>query len=144
MDYLPAATQAPIQRAVELLQPKLDTLLRLYRRSSRTELALIGGATLLTLYNLRNYIRAKRQKLNLPPRVGYSLPIFGHLLYILRDPNGFLDWCADNYGEVFDLDLMTATVTVTAGRSAEEMLKAPSDQLSLEEGVLKGINAPLK
>jgi cytochrome P450 len=130
--------QNHIQHAVSLVRqlPISQSLEIFYNRSSRNELIVLGGATFLTLYNLATYIKASRQKLNLPPTVGYNLPIVGHSLYMLRNSNKFLDWCNEKYGEVYDLNLFGKTVTVTSGKSAEEVLKADSDKLSLEHGIL--------
>ncbi|KAI8885443.1 cytochrome P450 [Backusella circina FSU 941] len=130
--------QHHIQHAVSLVRqlPISQHLELFYKRSSRNELIFLGGATLLTLYNFAAYIKASRQKLNLPPTVGYNLPIVGHSLYMLANPHKFIDWCNDKYGEVYDLNLFGKTVTVASGRSAEEVLKADADKLSLEHGIL--------
>ena len=137
---LPTTARASIQKAIDIIQKTsaYPVLHEFYQRSSRNELLVLGGATFLTLYNLISYINSKRQKLHLPPRVAYGLPLVGHLPYLLYDSSRFLDWCADKYGEVFDLNLPGGVVTVTNGRSAEEALKASSDDLSLEKGVLEG------
>ncbi|CDH58333.1 cytochrome p450 [Lichtheimia corymbifera JMRC:FSU:9682] len=136
---LPTTARASIQKAIDLIQKTsaYPVLHQFYQRSSRNELLVIGGATFLTLYNLISYVNSKRQKLHLPPRVAYGLPLVGHLPYILYDGSRFLDWCVDKYGEVFDLSFPSGVVTVTSGRSAEEALKADSKDLSLEKGVLE-------
>ena len=137
--YLVSATTS-IGKAVNLFQNTefYSKALDFYRRSSRNELLVIGGATFITFYNLVSYIKERRQKLNLPPRVGYAFPLLGHLPYILYDSNRFLDWCSEKYGDLYDLNMAGSVITVATGRLAEEAMKATSDELSLEEGILKG------
>ncbi|KAG2227966.1 hypothetical protein INT45_011990 [Circinella minor] len=138
--YLASATTS-IGKAVNLFQNTdfYSKALELYSRSSRNELLLMGGATFFTFYNLVDYIKSRREKLNLPPRVGYAFPLLGHLPYIFYDSNRFLDWCSEKYGDIYDLNLGGSITTIAAGRSAEEALKAPADELSLEEGILKDV-----
>lgn len=142
MDRLPLPLHDLLHKAVDIVKKHVSiwepVLMDFYRRSNRTELFILGGATFLTFYNLASYIRAKREKLRLPPRVGYSLPIVGHFLYLVYDSNRFIDWCTRTYGEVYDLDLFGSRITVTSGRTAEQVLKADASELSLEEGILKG------
>lgn len=141
MDSLiPTTARVSIQKAIDIIQntSAYPLLHNFYKRSSRNELLFVGGATFLTLYNLISYLKSKRQKLNLPPRVAYGLPLLGHLPYLLYDGSRFLDWCVDKYGDVFDLSLPGGVITVTSGRSAEEALKASAEDLSLEHGVLQG------
>ncbi|KAI8391452.1 cytochrome P450 [Radiomyces spectabilis] len=129
-----------IQKAIEIVHQKTPkALLQFYQRSSRNELLLLGGTAFLTIYNLAKYINAKRQKLHLPPRVAYALPVFGHSLYMLYDSNRFLDWCTKTYGEVYDIKMLGKTITVAGGRSGEEVLKAEPDYLSIKEGILTDV-----
>ncbi|KAI8068359.1 cytochrome P450 [Gongronella butleri] len=93
----------------------------------------------LVVYQAVYYFRLKYQKLNLPPRVPYSLPLVGHSLYLAWDANRFIDWCTKKYGEVFDIDLFGGPVTIASGRAGEEVLKADPEYLSLEEGILKDV-----
>ncbi|KAI7857060.1 cytochrome P450 [Circinella umbellata] len=138
--YLVSATTS-IGKAVNLFQNTdfYSKALELYSRSSRNELLLIGGATFFTFYNLVDYIKTRREKLNLPPRVGYAFPLLGHLPYIFYDSDRFLDWCSEKYGDIYDLNLGGSITTIATGRSAEEALKAPTDELSLKEGVLEDV-----
>ncbi|KAF1797439.1 cytochrome P450 [Mucor lusitanicus] len=96
----------------------------------------VGAAAFLTLYNLKTYINAKRQKLNLPPYVPYGLPLIGHTLYLMASPFKFVDWCNKNYGEIYDINLLGKTVTVTSKKCAEETFKAETSDLSLNEGIV--------
>jgi hypothetical protein len=142
MDYLKmlANNNTPINNAVNLIKqlPITRELASMYSRSSRSELYFLGAATFITLYNISAYIKAKREKLNLPPSVPFSLPIVGHTLYLTFMPNKFMDWCNEKYGEVYNLDVLGKTVTVTNGLSAQEALKAEHSDLSLEHGVIRG------
>lgn len=141
MDYLNTLTKsAPIHNAIQLIQqsPITHRWTDFYRRSTRNELAFLGAAAFLTVYNLASYIKAKRQRLNLPPTVPFSLPFVGHSLYVMTMPNKFIDWCNRNYGELYNLDLLGKEITVASGKCAEEALKADQLDLSLEEGVVKG------
>ncbi|KAI8142586.1 cytochrome P450 [Fennellomyces sp. T-0311] len=138
--YLPPITTS-ILTAVDLFQ-KTDLYskcLHFYRHSTRNELLVLGGATFLTVYNFISYIKARREKLNLPPRVGYAFPLLGHLPYLLYDSNRFLDWCSQKYGDLYDINIAGSITTVASGHSAEEALKAVHEDLSLEEGVLKDV-----
>ena len=139
MDYLQAITQsAPIHNAIKLIQglPLTHKLEDFYKRASRNELIFVGAATFLTLYNLKSYINAKRQKLNLPPYVPYGLPLLGHTLYLMMSPFKFIDWCNKNYGEIYDICLFGHRITVTSKKCAEETFKAESADLSLTEGIV--------
>lgn len=141
MDYLnKLQTNAPIQNAIQLIKqlPVTHRLTDMYKRSTKNELMFVGAATFITLYNLSAYIKAQRQKLNLPPAVPFSLPLFGHTLYLMIMPNKFLDWCNEKYGEVYNLDVNGKTVTVTNGKSSEEAMKANQEDLSLEHGIVRG------
>lgn len=141
MDYLNTlTTNAPIQNAVQLIKqfPVTHRLTDMYKRSSKNELMFVGAATFLTLYNLSAYIKAKRQKLNLPPMASYSLPLFGHGLYLMLMPNKFIDWCIKTYGEVYTVNMFGKTITVANGKSGEEALKADTEDLSLDQGIVRG------
>lgn len=142
MDYINTLTtrNAPIHNAVQLIKqlPVTNKLLNMYKRSSKNELMLIGAATFITLYNLSTYLKAKRQRLNLPPTVPYSLPLFGHTLYMVYMPSKFLDWCNEKYGEIYNLNLQGKTMTITNGRIGEEAMKADAGDLSLDHGIVRG------
>ncbi|KAI9469974.1 MAG: cytochrome P450 [Benjaminiella poitrasii] len=133
MDYLKPST------SIQFLQPLTHHLNELFRRSTKKELVFLGATTALTIYNLSAYITAKRQKLNLPPTVAFSLPFIGHNLYMMLMPNKFIDWCNNTYGEIYNLVIFGQTVTVASGKCAEEALKAKSEDLSLEHGVLRDV-----
>ncbi|KAL9541263.1 hypothetical protein MBANPS3_009220 [Mucor bainieri] len=142
MDYLNTLSKsAPIHQAVELIQQSHLThrWMDFYKRSTRSELTFLGAAAFLTLYNLSSYIKAKRQKLHLPPTVPFSLPLVGHSLYLMVMPNKFIDWCNKNYGELYNINMLGKEVTVASGKCAEEALKADQADLSLEEGVVKDL-----
>ncbi|KAI8061955.1 cytochrome P450 [Thamnidium elegans] len=142
MDYLnKLQSNTPIQNAIQLIKqlPVSHRLTDMYKRSTKNELMLVGAATFITLYNLSAYIKAQRQKLHLPPTVPFSLPLFGHTLYLMAMPNKFLDWCNQKYGEIYNLDVNGKTVTVTNGKSAEEAMKADQDDLSLEHGIVRDL-----
>lgn len=142
MDYLQTISQsAPIHNAIRLIQnlPLTHKLEEFYKRASRNELMFVGAAAFLTLYNLKTYINAKRQKLNLPPYVPYGLPLIGHTLYLMASPFKFVDWCNKNYGEIYDINLLGKTVTVTSKKCAEETFKAETSDLSLNEGIVNGL-----
>ncbi|KAI8640968.1 cytochrome P450 [Parasitella parasitica] len=144
MDYLNTLTRAaPIQHAIQLIlqAPVSHQWVDFYKRSTRNELAFLGAATLLTAYNLVSYIKTRRQRLNLPPTVPLSLPLVGHTLYMMTMSNKFIDWCNKNYGELYNLNFLGKQVTVASGKCAEEALKADQSDLSLEEGIVKGIKA---
>lgn len=147
MDYLNtlATNNAPIHNAVKLIKqlPVTHKLTDMYRRSSKNELMFIGAATFLTLYNLSAYIKAKRQRLNLPPTIPFALPIVGHSLYLMYTPSRFLDWCNEKYGEVYNLNVLGKIITVASGKSAEEALVADQSDLSLDHGVVRGKNKPI-
>ncbi|GAN03790.1 cytochrome p450 superfamily protein [Mucor ambiguus] len=139
MDYLQTISQStPIHNAIRIIQnlPLAHKLEEFYKRASRNELMFVGAAAFLTLYNLKAYINAKRQKLNLPPYVPYGLPLLGHTLYLMASPFKFVDWCNKNYGEIYDINLLGKTVTVTSKKCAEETFKAESSDLSLNEGIV--------
>lgn len=142
MDYLNTLVNnnVPIHKAVQLVKqlPVTNRLSNMYQRSSRNEVIFLGAAAFITLYNLSAYVKAKREKLNLPPHVPFSLPLVGHTLYLMYMPSRFIDWCNEKYGEVYNLDILGKTVTVTNGISAQEALKAESSDLSLEHGLIKG------
>lgn len=141
MDYLNTLSKsAPIHQAVELIQQSqlAHRWMDFYKRSTRNELTFLGAAAFLTLYNLSSYIKAKRQKLHLPPTVPFSLPLLGHSLYLMAMPNKFIDWCNKHYGELYIINMLGKEVTVASGKCAEEALKADQADLSLEEGVVKG------
>ncbi|KAF7721598.1 hypothetical protein EC973_004371 [Apophysomyces ossiformis] len=72
-----------------------------------------------------------------PPKIPFSLPFFGHVLYIFIFSDRFIDWCTKTYGELFDIDLMSKTITVAAGQCALEVMKADHHVLSLPEGTFK-------
>lgn len=142
MDYLQTISQsAPIHNAIRLIQnlPATHRLEEFYKRASRNELIFVGSAVFLTLYNLKAYINAKRQKLNLPPTVAYGLPLVGHTLYLMLSPFKFIDWCNKNYGELYDLNLLGKTITVANKKCAEETFKAESSDLSFTEGLVLGL-----
>ncbi|KAG2210477.1 hypothetical protein INT47_002419 [Mucor saturninus] len=143
MDYLNklATNNAPIHNAVKLIKqlPVTHKLTDMYRRSSKNELMFIGAATFLTLYNLSAYIKAKRQRLNLPPTIPFALPIVGHSLYLMYTPSRFLDWCNEKYGEVYNLNVLGKIITVASGKSAEEALIADQSDLSLDHGVVRDL-----
>lgn len=126
---------ATVQQHLDVIQPQI---VNFYNRSSRNELLVLSGATFITIYNLIGYIRERREKLNLPPRVGYALPFFGHSLYLMFNAGKFLDWCQAKYGDLYDLTIFGSLITVASGRMGEEVLKADSEKLSIEEGILKG------
>lgn len=139
MDFLKTST--PIQNAIQLVQnsPAFHSILDLYSRLSRNEVVFLGAASLFTIYNLLSYIKARYQKkYNLPPMVPLGLPVFGHSLYLMTFPNKFIDYCNGKYGELYNLNLLGKTVTIASGKCAEEVLKADHDDLSLEQGILKG------
>jgi hypothetical protein len=141
MDFVNTLSQsAPIHNAIQLIAqlPITHQLTSVYQRSSRNELAFVGAATFLTLYNLSSYIKSKTQKLNLPPTVPFALPLIGHTLYTILMPNKFIDWCNNKYGELYTLELLGKTVTVANGKCAEEAMKAEATDLSLEHGILRG------
>lgn len=141
MEYLSTLSKsAPIHQAVALIQQShlAHRWTDFYKRSTRSELTFLGAAAFLTLYNLSSYIKAKRQKLHLPPTVPYSLPLLGHSLYLMIMPAKFIDWCDKNYGELYNINMLGNEVTVASGKCAEEALKADQADLSLEEGVVKG------
>lgn len=108
------------------------------------ELVVLGGATILTVYNLIQFYRERKQLrgFNAPPHVAYSLPIFGHSLYLLYDNIRFTDWCIKTYGDIYDLDVFGKTMTVTSGVVAQQVFKVEEDQLSGIEGALKGKTSP--
>ncbi|KAI8378869.1 cytochrome P450 [Choanephora cucurbitarum] len=142
MNYLNTITKLPpIQSALQVIGrlPAIQQLIKICSNSSRKELAVLGTASFLTLYNLIRYIRERREKLNLPPKVPFSLPLIGHTLYLSLASNRFLDLCADRYGEIFRIDYLGQTMTVVNGRCAEEAMKADSADLSLEFGVLRDV-----
>jgi hypothetical protein len=142
MDYLNTISQsAPIHNAIRLIQksPISHRLEGLYKRASRNELIFVGAATFLALYNLKAYVNAKRQKLNIPPAVPYSLPLLGHTLYLMISPFKFIDWCNKNYGEIYDINMLGKIITVTSKKCAEETFKADASDLSLGEGIVNGL-----
>lgn len=127
-----------ISKSVELLDQYAPKALQYYNQASRLDIAVITAATTVVLYNLRSMINnSKYKNLNLPPKVSYSLPLFGHTLYMATFPNKFLDWCISKYGDTFDLELLGNTVTVAGGPIAEQVMKEDSSKLSLEHGVLR-------
>jgi hypothetical protein len=129
-----------ISKSVELINQHAPSVVRQYNQASRMDLVVIGAATAMVLYNLRSMVaNAKTRHLNLPPKVAYSLPLLGHTLYMVVNANKFLDWCVANYGDTFDLDILGKTVTVAGGSIAEQAMKEDGDKLSLEHGVLTGM-----
>jgi hypothetical protein len=144
MDFVDTLSKSvPIHNAIKLIKqlPITHHLTTFYQRSSRNELAFVGAATFLTLYNISSYIQSKRQKLNLPPTVPFALPLIGHQLYAMLMPNKFIDWCNNTYGEIYTLQLFGNPVTVVNGKCGEQALKAEASDLSLEHGILRGTNA---
>ncbi|KAI7897760.1 cytochrome P450 [Cokeromyces recurvatus] len=143
MDYLSTlGNSPPIQSAIQTIQRCLPMTVShkledFYRRSSRNELIFIGAATFISLYNLAAYIKAKRQKLKLPPTIPYGLPFLGHTLYLTLMPNKFIDWCNKHYGEIYNISVLGRYITVTNGKCAEEFMKAEINDLSMEEGNVK-------
>ncbi|KAF7721458.1 hypothetical protein EC973_004660 [Apophysomyces ossiformis] len=111
----------------------------IFHRLSSGETWILGILIFWAVYNLIEYTGSNKQKLNLPPKAAYSLPLFGHTLYVVFNSSWFLDWCTKTYGEVFDLDLIGTTVTVAAGRCAEDVLKADPSDLSIVEGAITDI-----
>ncbi|KAL0087126.1 hypothetical protein F4703DRAFT_1550496 [Phycomyces blakesleeanus] len=137
-------TDTTISRSIETvlkivndISPRIASA---YQTTTRNELILVGGAALFSVYNLVQYIKDKSTaKYYLPPRVPFALPLVGHSLYLLWDSNQFIDWCAKKYGEVYEISIMGKIVTVASGLSGQEALKADTDFLSLEEGVIKDV-----
>jgi hypothetical protein len=131
---------APIHNAVQIVQklPLVQYLEHLNRRSSRNERIFAGIASCVTVYNLVEYIKEKRQKLNKPPTVPFGLPLVGHLPYLLFMPNKFIDWCNAKYGEAYTISNFGSPTTIVNGSLAREALKADASYLSLDEGTLKG------
>lgn len=128
-----------ISKSVELLNQHAPQVVQLYSRATPTDLAVVGAASALTLYNISSMInKAKYSHLNMPRKVAYSLPLLGHTLYMAVNANKFLDWCVANYGDTFDLDILGKTVTVAGGKVAEQVMKEDGHILSLEHGVLTG------
>ncbi|KAG2200076.1 hypothetical protein INT47_007721 [Mucor saturninus] len=143
MDYINtiATKNAPIHNAIQIIKqlPITEKLIHMYKRSSKNELLFIGTATFITLYNLSAYLKVKRQKLNSPPTVPYSLPLFGHNLYMMFMPSKFLDWCNERYGEIYNLNLQGKTMTITNGKLGEEAMKANAEDLSLDHGIVRDV-----
>lgn len=128
-----------ISKSVELLNEHAPKAVQYYSKASCMDLVVVGAATAIALYNLRSMVsNANPRHLNLPPKVPYSLPLFGHTLYVVFNANKFLDWCVAKYGDTFDLDLLGKTVTVAGGSIAEQVMKADAHKLSLEKGILTG------
>ncbi|CAO3661977.1 unnamed protein product [Umbelopsis ramanniana] len=126
-----------ISKSVDLLNQHAPQVVQLYSRATPTDLAVVGAATALTVYNISSMInKAKYSHLNMPRKVAYSLPLLGHTLYMAVNANKFLDWCVANYGDTFDLDILGKTVTVAGGKIAEQVMKEDGHVLSLEHGVL--------
>lgn len=136
MDY-----STPIQHAIQLVQksPWVHYLGDLNRRSTRNERIFLGVASALTAYNLISYLKERRQRLRAPPSVAFGLPLVGHAPYLLFMPNKFIDWCTRKYGEVYNVRNFGKVITVVSGDSARDVLKANSEDLSMEEGSVKGI-----
>ncbi|KAI9473413.1 MAG: cytochrome P450 [Benjaminiella poitrasii] len=134
----------PIQSAIQAIQQRIPATVAhkledFYKRTSRNELIFVGAATFLTVYNLAKYIKAKRQKLNLPPAVPFGLPFLGHVLYLTFMPNKFVDWCNKNYGEIYSLNILGRHTIVTNGKCAEEFMKADINVLSMDQGSVRDI-----
>ncbi|RCI04694.1 hypothetical protein CU098_006242 [Rhizopus stolonifer] len=131
----------PIQAAIDLVQraPAIQKLVDVYSHSSRNEVAVMSAISFFTLYRLIGFLKSATEKRNLPPKVPFSLPIVGHTLFVMLWPNQFLDWCNDKYGEIYRLDYLGKTVTVTNGKCAEQSLKADSSELSIEHGILREV-----
>ncbi|GAB5588579.1 hypothetical protein Unana1_03479 [Umbelopsis nana] len=126
-----------ISKSVELLNEHAPKAVQYYSKASCMDLVVVGAAAAIALYNLRSMVsNANPRHLNLPPKVPYSLPLFGHTLYVVFNANKFLDWCVAKYGDTFDLDLLGKTVTVAGGSIAEQVMKADAHKLSLEKGIL--------
>ncbi|KAI9028849.1 cytochrome P450 [Phycomyces nitens] len=129
----------PIESLLGVLNNISPRAVSMLQSATRTELILYGGTAFYTVYNLVQYIKNKPEKYNKPPRVPFSLPLFGHSLYLFWDSHRFIDWCIAKYGEVYELSIMGKIVTVASGNSGQEALKAESSFLSLEEGIIKDI-----
>jgi hypothetical protein len=130
-------TYSLIQRMQKL---PLKDISRLYSKNNIT----IGVAAFIAIYNTMSYIRQKRQILNAPPDVPYSLPFLGHMPYLIMMPNKFVDWCNQKYGEAYTINRFGKSVTMVSGSLAHELLQADYSALSSREGIMKGIAIELK
>ncbi|KAI8343826.1 cytochrome P450 [Blakeslea trispora] len=142
MNYLDTITKLPpIQSALKVLSqlPVTDRLMKMYSNATQKELVFLGAAAFVTIHSLIGLIKQQREKLNLPPKVPFSLPFVGHTPYLLLASNRFLDFCIERYGEIFQIDHLGQTITVTSGRCAEEAMKANTDDLSVEHGILRDV-----
>ena len=79
--------------AITSLQKPVDEWLR---RSNRKEQLILSGATALLIYNIAGYLWSKRRRLKLPPHAAYSLPIFGHSLYLMWNADQFIKLVHDD------------------------------------------------
>src|ERR1700752_4183829 len=120
-----------ISKSIDLLNQHAPKAIQYYNQASRLDLLVVGTVTAMALYNLNSMItNSKYRHLNLPPKVAYSLPLFGHTLYMIINANKFLDWCVAKYGDTFDLNLLGNTITVAGGGIAEQVMKEDNDKLS--------------
>ncbi|KAG2235319.1 hypothetical protein INT48_007950 [Thamnidium elegans] len=128
-----------IHKAVQLIRQLTVShqLTDIYQSSSQKQLCLWGITMFFALHSTISYIKQKRQKLNLPPIVPFGLPLIGHSLYLALMPHRYLDWCNKNYGELYDLNIRGKRVTIANGKMGEEVLKADTSELSLDDGLLK-------
>ncbi|KAI7889564.1 cytochrome P450 [Mucor mucedo] len=140
MEYLNTASKSiSIHNAVQLTGLIQHRLTDIYKRSTKNELMFIGAATFFALYHLPNCFKSRKKKLNLPPKVPFALPFFGHSLYLIVWPCKFLDWCHQKYGDIYTLNMLGKTITIAGGKSAEESMAAESSDMSLDHGVLRDI-----
>ncbi|KAG2210040.1 hypothetical protein INT47_003476 [Mucor saturninus] len=134
-------TYTSISKTVQIVKQILTNsrLANICKNSQKSDLVLIGAAMFITFYSLSDYFRVKTSRLNLPPTVAYSLPFFGHNLYLMFMPSKFLDWCNNEYGEIYNLILQGKMMTITSGKLGEETLKADSEYLSIDQGIVRDV-----
>ncbi|CAG8500148.1 9662_t:CDS:10 [Paraglomus brasilianum] len=76
---------------------------------------------------------SRRPKLNEPPLVPYKYPLIGHTLEYLRDSEGLLKRCHEQYGDMFSLYLFREVYTIASNDLAYEMFR--STNFSFKEGL---------
>ncbi|KAF7723855.1 hypothetical protein EC973_001581 [Apophysomyces ossiformis] len=111
---------------------------KVYQWKSSRNLLSLAIPVAYSLYIVISCSKSRQQHKKSPPKVAFSLPLFGHNLYMLFFSSRFLDWCTETYGELFDLNLMGKTVTIASGQCALEVLKADHRVLSTVEGTIIG------
>lgn len=94
---------------------------------------LVSFLILLASYGLYSYYKRSLvpNGLRRIPFVGWSLPIFGHVLYMMNDAQNFMLNCEKNYGKIFEIKLFKRKIVFLSDPTlVEEYFKARETDLS--------------